>query len=123
MITFRRHRPAYVDGHEIRNEMYKTFQDLLEDDYLQRWASDKNFSHFAKSGNLIMCILNDGFSWWVMGRVEEEDQIDLPEWEGGKYNATLADGTETVLTKKEVSGSTGNTLFLHDGTRATWRRL
>lgn len=108
-----------MDCPPAETEEFETVDDMLNCEYFQKWKSDPKFTKFVRSEDLVLCILNDGFTWWVLGRCYG-DISDLPNWEGGKYKAKMEDGTEKVLTKKEVSGSRGDTLFLLSGGEATW---
>jgi hypothetical protein len=117
MINFKKHRPAYMEGDILEFEQYDSFEELMNSEYIQRWAADRNFSYFAKSDTHIMCILKEGFVWWVIGHIKpgESDLIELPEWTGGRYKAILEDGTEIVLERHEVQSSCGGELTLTDG--------
>ena len=117
MNTFRQHIPTFVeiDGPPPLHK-FSTTQELLALDVLQRYKGD-DFSHFSMSGNLLMAISDDGFDWWVVGRISDPGAVDLPMWEGWKFRAQLGDGTEAVLSTEVVS-SCGDVLTLRDGTSA-----
>jgi hypothetical protein len=64
-----------------------------------------------------MAIRKDGLEWWVLGYTKEP--VDLPKWEGWKFEARLADGTERIVSGSEVRSSCGDVLTLADGSVAT----
>jgi len=100
---------------------FATQDDLLKHDDVKRWSDEDTFSHFAMSHNHLMAILDDGYTWWLVGylTLATKGLIDLPKWEGGKYKAKLADGSLVDLTSSEVVSSCGDCLTLKDGTTAT----
>lgn len=34
-----------------------------------------------------MLVYNKGFGWWGIGWISNPDELELPEWDGGKYIA------------------------------------
>lgn len=118
MNTFKQHIPAFVDVDSPPVQNFETTQELLALEIVQRYVKDKGFSHFAMSGNLLMKICDEGYRWWVVGRIGDPSSIDLPKWDGGKYRAQLPNGDVVELTGQDVYSSCGDELTLHDGTKA-----
>lgn len=90
MNKFKQHIPSFVDrfGEELPVIEFSTTQELLEIDVVKQWKKPmdgKLFSHFAIKDNALMVIHDDGFHWWVVGYVEDPLTIDLPMWDGPKY--------------------------------------
>lgn len=123
MNSFRQHIPGFArDGREPPEPVipFETTADLLALEIVQRYKGP-TFSHFAMSENHLMAISDDGYSWWVVGFVADPSAVDLPQWDGGKHLARLADGVEVTLTRDttpHVSSSCGGRLSLSDGTEA-----
>jgi hypothetical protein len=119
MNTFRQHIPAFVDCGEDSPPLheFETTADLLALEVVKRYSQNKGFSHFALNDNLLMEISDEGFRWWVVGRVSDPSSVSLPEWDGPKYMAKLADSTKTILSKEVVS-SCGDVLTLRNGSKA-----
>lgn len=117
MNSFRYHIPSYVDVERPPNVEFATTADLLKLDVFERYKTYQGFSHFALSDNCVLGILDEGFNWRVLGKIADVSDITLPQWEGWKFRAKLADGTETVL-GQEVRSSCGRELTLYDGSIA-----
>ena len=87
MNIIHRHFPVYVDS-EPCSQSFNTLEELLNIDWVNIWATCKDFYRFSISvGNsrpMLMAELRDGYSWWVLGYLENLDGIDLPKWEA-KY--------------------------------------
>lgn len=118
MNEFRQHIPNFVDIDAPPPSKFETTEDLLNLEIVQRYGKGKNFSHFAISDNCLMEISDEGFHWWVVGYIKEPDKVDLPKWDGGKYQAKLSNGEIVTLTSKEIYSSCGDELTLKDGTKA-----
>jgi hypothetical protein len=118
MATFRQHIPAFVEtgGPPPATEFANT-EELLALEVVQRYGKSKDFSHFAMSDRHLIEVRDDGFHWWVVGSVSDPAIVDLPQWEGWKFRAELADGTRAII-GNEVVSSCGDVLTLRDGTKA-----
>lgn len=118
---FKQHIPNFVDVDNPPEWIeFKTTEDLLSIATVTQWAKPMNgkpFSHFAMSDNRLIAIYDYGFHWWVVGYIEHPLMIDLPQWNGWKYQAQMPDGTIEILTNEVVS-SCGDILTLADGTKA-----
>ena len=118
MNTFRQHTPNFVDLDEPAPTCeFETTEQLLNLEVVQRYGNGDNFSHFALNGNQLMVVSDEGFTWWVVGYIDNPDDVNLPKWSGGRYRAEMPDGNEVVLTHEVVS-SCGEKLTLQDGTVA-----
>lgn len=80
MNQFIKHIPSFVDAEAPTPVEFKTTENLLAIDYVDSWKRSEGFSHYAKSEDCIMAILNGGRNWWVVGYVQDSDSVDLPEW-------------------------------------------
>ena len=122
MNTFTQHIPSFINMNEPAKEIeFETTEDLLNIGVVKQWMkpiNGKPFSHFAISGNYLMVIHDNSFSWWAVGIVKDPNSINLPKWAGGKYKAEMPDGRVEILMNKNVMSSCGNTLTLQDGTKA-----
>ena len=118
MNRFVQHVPSFVytDEKPLTGEFEST-KDLLSLDVVKRYGNSDDFSHFAIGDNCLMEISDDGFKWWVVGYIKNPDDVDLPQWDGGKYRAELPSGKMVTL-GQEVVMSCGNVLTLSDGSKA-----
>ncbi len=125
MNSFRQHVPNCIDMDQPPDVKFGTVEQLLEIDVIKRFSQIEGHDHFALKHHTLMQVSDDGFHWWVMGYIKCPEDIDpttIPEWEGPKYQAELEDGTQTVLSGKEVSYSRGDMLSLTNGQTARWVR-
>lgn len=113
---FIQHIPSFVEGCEPKIYEFNKLEELLCQPLFKHASEQPKFSHFAMSDNHIMEISDEGFHWWVLGRIEKPEMVDLPQWTGWKYRALL-DGKEVVLSGEVVS-SCGDELTLRDGRKA-----
>lgn len=115
-FVFKRHCPSFIESDPTEDVEYNSFSDLLKTDFMKKWSSDKNFSHFAKNDGKIMAILHDGHEWWVVGSViNKYEDVSLPEWDHGKYKIML-NGDEIVVPGTLVASSCGDDITLKTGT-------
>ena len=118
MNWFLQHIPAFVDVDERPQKIpFETTEELLSLEVVKRYSTRPSFSHFAVDDNYLMEIYDDGFGWWVVGRIGCPESVELPKWEGWKFHAEMPDGSKVVL-GKEVVSSCGDELTLEDGTKA-----
>lgn len=88
MNKFTQHIPSFIETDLPPPSFeFETTEQLLNHELVKRYIDDK-FSHFAMSGNTLMRISDDGYSWWVVGYIKEPDKVDLPQWDGGKMGTT-----------------------------------
>ena len=62
----------------------------------------------------------EGFSWWVVGSVLNPNDLEVPQWNGGKYIVEYENGEVEVLTKESknpVVMTCGDKATLKDGTK------
>lgn len=124
MNWFSPHIPVFVDVDKRTEKIpFETTEDLLNLEVVKRYKQRPDFSHFAVSDNLLMEISAGGLYWWVVGYLGDPAAVDLPQWDGGKYQAKLPDGRTVELTSKDVVSSCGDVLKLRDGTTAKSLRL
>jgi hypothetical protein len=115
---FLQHIPHFVDCSRSPQRIpFKTTRELLNLDVVRGYKGT-GFSHFAMSDNDLMAISDNGHSWWVVGHVGDPSVVDLPQWDGGRYKARLANGKVVELTGDEVIESCGDELTLQDGSKA-----
>jgi len=110
-IKFRQHIPSFVDVREpVPVEEFDGLQSLLGN--LKKAFGEHVFSHWARDGNAILGVWDDGLHWWVMG-FTDGDISALPVWR--PHYLALIDGVETRLTGEQVKSSCGAWLTLQDG--------
>ena len=103
MNTFKQHIPNFVDlDEEPPTYNFNTTEELLELEVVKRYGRSKDFSYFAMSEEYLMEISDNGFKWWVVGRIKYPESVDLPQWNGGKYRAEFPNGEKRI-----VLGDTG----------------
>jgi hypothetical protein len=118
MNKFIRHIPNFVDVDDrsvFDPVEFEATEDLLNIPVVKGWLEQVDFSHFAMSDEHLMAILDDGFHWWVVGRVEKPERIDLPRWDEGRYRAIDHTGQVIIVEGTDVCSSCGGVLTLHDG--------
>lgn len=90
----KQYRPNFFDGFEKNESHFSSTDELLEIDWVKNFTNDDNFHRFSLSrdkrgthNHTLMAEYNDGFEWWVVAFINEEDISgidDLPEWKS-KY--------------------------------------
>ena len=118
MNSLRQHIPSFVDiGDAARpSSPFETTAELLALDVVHRWATRPGFTHFALSGDLLMCIGDEGRFWWVVGYLAHTEGLDLPPWDHGVYRIQRADGSICDISGDDVASSCGDDVTLRDGT-------
>ena len=104
MNQFKRHFPNFVDISEKPEWIdFETTDDLLGLYVVRKFENDRNFSHFAISGNILMAVYNDGLEWWVVGFIKDPSTIDLPKWEP-KYKNTIFECDGIIVSSTGMEG-------------------
>jgi hypothetical protein len=117
---FRQRVPGFVDGVNPLEFDFDTTEELVNHPYIQEWLNENPHFILVKSEEVLMVVYNEGFSWWGIGWISNPDDLELPEWEGGKYIAQYSNGNIEVLdktSKNPVVSSCGDVLTLKDGTK------
>ena len=118
MNEFTQHIPDFVDVLERPPAIFfETTEDLLGLEVVKRYGNERDFSHFAISGNVLMEISDEGFKHWVVGYIKKPDLVNLPVWGGWRFRAELPNGKKVTL-GREVVSSCGDILTLEDGSKA-----
>lgn len=104
MIIYR-YRPAFFDGYPDEQAEVHTFEEFMDIPWIKQWEDspafhqisineDKNWRErygMRKPMHTILCELKDGYEWWVMAVIWEEDVTmltnNLPQWKP-KYPTT-----------------------------------
>ena len=116
---FRQRVPGFVDGANPLEFDFDTVEELVNHTYIQEWLNGNPRPILVKSKDVLMVVYNEGFNWWGIGWITNPDDLELPEWGGGKYIAQYSNGTIEVLnktSKNPVISSCGGVLTLKDGT-------
>jgi hypothetical protein len=116
---FRQRVPGFVDGGNPLEFDFDTVEELVNHPYNQEWLNKNPHSILVKSEGILMVVYNEGFNWWGIGWITNPDDLELPEWEGGKYIAQYSNGNIEVLdktSKNPMISSCGGVLTLKDGT-------
>lgn len=91
------YRPTYFYGFEDEHIDVKSFDELMDIEWIKNWSKDKDFHQYSisidrdwkkhnrdKPQHTLMCELKNGTEWWVIAIVREENIgiiIDnLREW-------------------------------------------
>jgi hypothetical protein len=117
---FRQRVPGFVDGDNPLEFDFDITEELVNHSYIQEWLNENPHSILVKSGGVLMVVYNEGFNWCGIGWITNPDDLELPEWEGGKYIAQYSNGNIEVLgkiSKNPVVSSCGGVLTLKDGTK------
>jgi len=111
MNKFTQYIPGFArdDRDEPFSAEFEALEELLNIPHVKRWSKDRDFNYYALSDkHYLMAVLNDGFEWWVVGRIEHP--VDgIVEWDGGKYLMVDRLGMRRAVAGKDVkwSDSTG----------------
>jgi len=117
---FRQRIPRFVDNDNPLEFDFDTVEELVNHPYIQEWLNKNPHSILVKSEGILMVVYNEGFNWWCIGWITNPDDLELPEWEGGKYIAQYSNGNIEVLdktSKNPMISSCGDVLTLKDGTK------
>lgn len=90
MISVKQHIPGFVSGVDPVDTTVESLQALFDLPFVQRWASDPNFSHWeiaqtrytyvsGSDEDNLMAIMKDG-SFWVVAYLPVDALPDLPLW-------------------------------------------
>jgi hypothetical protein len=81
MNKFTQHIPNFASGLDPLIIEFNTFDELL---YSEFFIKQKNmfvdFSHFALSNNRIILVRDNGYWWWVLGKIDDVSNIPLKKW-------------------------------------------
>ena len=116
---FRQRVPGFVDIDNFIEFDFDTTEELVNHSFIQNWLNTCPSSILVKSREVLMVVYNEGFNWWGIGFISNPDDLELPEWDGGKYIGQHSNGTIEILDKTSenpVISSCGDVLTLKDGT-------
>jgi len=107
--------PSICEVRELPEPVeYKTKEDLLELDFIKRWAEDPEFYKFSYDGNHLLAELSEGYHWYVIAIVEGVETLGFPAWDKGRTKVT--DGfTRFTVQGKDVAGYCGDVVTMRDG--------
>lgn len=78
MNKITQYRPAFFDGFKNDVVSFNMKKELLEIPFVKNFSNDDDFSHYAISKNLLMCVCCGGMEWWVIGALEHPELLDIP---------------------------------------------
>jgi hypothetical protein len=117
---FRQRVPRFVDGDNPLEFDFDTTEELVNHPLIRKLMNYNTSSILVKSDEFLMEVYNEGFSWWCIGWISNPDDLELPEWDGGKYIGQYPNGNIEVFdktSKNPVVSSCGDVLTLKDGTK------
>lgn len=83
MNHFKQHLPGWADVEPYDFE-FSTQEELLSHDKILSWKEASDFYRFSlseiNSRPTLMCELDEGRRWWVVGYLDHREGIDLPDW-------------------------------------------
>jgi hypothetical protein len=118
MNTYRAYlNPGFIDPDDPKPPLieFETTADLLKLEDVQKF--NRAGSEFVMSDGYLMVLTKEGFYWWVVGKIGNPSEIDLPKWRGPKCQVEFADGSEKVVEGDEISSLCGEVVVLKDGTK------
>lgn len=78
---FEAHVPNFVDLDKNPEPVaFENKDELLELFDVKKFSREKGFNHFARAGEHLMAIFDDGKRWFVVGRLSSHDGLDLSDW-------------------------------------------
>jgi hypothetical protein len=86
MIAISKHIPMFVECDEWEREkkyIVEDMNDLMKLPWVSSWAKEEGFHRFSIAGHSLMCELNEGRKWWVVGNFNDAEVMakHLPKWE------------------------------------------
>jgi hypothetical protein len=124
MNNFRQHIPNFVEGTNPAAFDFETTDELLASEVIQRYIPLYNKEcSFCMSGNHLMVLTHNGFRWMVVGYIQNRDDIELPDWDGGKYLTIDSTNHYVELTSEDVNSTCGDIATLNDGTTVEFIRF
>lgn len=97
---------------------FEATTDFLQIPIIQEHMKVEGFSHFELSFDCVYRICNDGFDWLLIGSIKKPLSLLLPNFSGWKIRSILANGTETILTEKDITCIIDDIITLKDGSKA-----
>ena len=96
---------------------FNTLEELLALETLQTWVKMDDFRRFSKSGRYLMAELREGRTWWVIGSLDDPDNVDLPVWEAVYVKEDrVPDEPGSYWATVDVGGAKTTTVAAWDGT-------
>lgn len=119
---FRQRIPGFIDPRGLVPEefYFDTTEELVNHPFIQGWLDRHNPSNLVKDEKYLIVEYNEGFNWWVIGYITNSDDLQVPEWTGGKWVVQYENGQIEVLTKESknpVIRTCGDEITLKDGTK------
>ena len=81
-FKYRQHIPGGIEVVEPREAEFNKKDDAIE--YLKNQVSEGYTLCYSR--NLVMEISKNGKDWWVLGYMDNVDELDLPKWESLKVD-------------------------------------
>ncbi len=91
------YRPNFFSGFQQEENHFSNTKELLNIEWVKNFSNDNEFHRFSlsrdkdkyggKPQHTLMAEINNGFEWWVVAMIRDEDISgidDLPEWKA-KY--------------------------------------
>lgn len=78
MPKITQYKPAFFEGFENKVVEFTTNEELFNIDFVKRFSENPKFYRYSVSDNKLMCELDEGKDWYVIGFIEGD--VDLPVW-------------------------------------------
>lgn len=109
MNKITQYRPAFFEGFDNATVEFETVEELLAIPFLQGFKHE-GFDKFSIGENYLMAEYRGGREWWVAGRIQNPESVNLPQWNGGIYETV-----EGEFPSKDVTWSDATSVCLKDG--------
>lgn len=75
------HIPAGMDLDGIELGSFETTEELLNLPHVSQFRELVGFHRFSIIEDLLMVETSDGLDWWIVGRIDEPEKVDLQKRE------------------------------------------
>ena len=89
----KQHYPNFCEGFTPEVVSFSSTEELLNIPFVKKFSELPKFYRYSISSykkyetrDLLMCELDEGYEWWVIGILENKENVNLPEW-SAKYKA------------------------------------
>ena len=80
MNYFIQREPGFSDIGKPQRFEFNDLEELLNQNYIKSWSNNPKFYRYSLSDDMLMCELDDGKAWWILGYIEHPEQLTLPRW-------------------------------------------
>jgi len=82
MVYVKQYLPSFFDPINIERtqHVFKSQEELLEIPFIKSWGDRYNYALTKEEPSKLMAVSDDGYTWYVIGFIDDITGLDLPEW-------------------------------------------